>query len=519
MELKKRLIAVFALFLLVINIINFIILSVITNHSTSLTSDATSASSGQTLLCINAPPSITTIADQSATVGTAYTLQVTATDANNHSLSYIDNTSLFAINQSGYISFTPGSGDVGSSNILITVQDNTACSNNETTDTFTLTIAEAAPAPAAVTGAAGGGGGGVSAKKLEEVPPLKRSFTLSEEIIKVNVKQSQKLEKKIKITNNGEVPIKITILESHLDSVITLNPAAFTLDVSEQKEVTITFNPTQDATPDIYTGLITFSADSSGLEKTLKVVLEVESDEILFDASVDLPRKTFQPGEELIAAVTVFNLQRISSYNVDITYTITDLQNTLYFEQKESVTFEDQASFTKTFPIPENFQPGTYIFGIRVVAGNSFGTATELFTIEGPTSIISPLPQLAPLEKAAAFLKKQLVWFALVIVIFLLLLLAILFSLIKRRHGGRRKEKGNGRTIVKHKIMTSNDSIRLRKRLAFLRETRREGLLEKEKYDKMKSEIEPLLEKIEKKGILPKYGQAKDKKDKTIYKK
>jgi len=97
MELKKRLIAVFALFLLVINIINFIILSVITNHSTSLTSDATSASSGQTLLCINAPPSITTIADQSATVGTAYTLQVTATDANNHSLSYIDNTSLFII--------------------------------------------------------------------------------------------------------------------------------------------------------------------------------------------------------------------------------------------------------------------------------------------------------------------------------------------------------------------------------------------------------------------------------------
>ena len=162
---KKWLIALVVL----VSLSSVFFVYVFLNKYDTLTAGAT-AGTGEVSFCINNPPSITAIADQNATSGAAFSLTVTASDSDSgQTLSYADNTSLFAISSSGVISFTPTSSDVGAHDILITVSDNSACTGRSATDVFTLTIAagtEPSPSPAPSGGGGGGGGGRGIAEKF-----------------------------------------------------------------------------------------------------------------------------------------------------------------------------------------------------------------------------------------------------------------------------------------------------------------------------------------------------------------
>ena len=69
---------------------------------------------------INNPPILAAIGNRIAVEGELFTLQVTATDADNDTLTYYANTSLFTINPTtGLISFTPTLVQVGNYSINI----------------------------------------------------------------------------------------------------------------------------------------------------------------------------------------------------------------------------------------------------------------------------------------------------------------------------------------------------------------------------------------------------------------
>lgn len=73
---------------------------------------------------VNDPPTVDQLADQLTYADTLTEIQVHADDVDNDPLTYYDNTSLFDINQNtGFISFTPGTGDIGNHSILINVSD------------------------------------------------------------------------------------------------------------------------------------------------------------------------------------------------------------------------------------------------------------------------------------------------------------------------------------------------------------------------------------------------------------
>ena len=99
-------------------------------------------------LCSNNPPPITAIGDQKARVGEEFALQVNANSRiNNALLRYYDNTSLFKIDNSGYIAFTPNKNHT-SQYVLITVKDDSGCANKNSTEIFLLTIINSEPSTA-----------------------------------------------------------------------------------------------------------------------------------------------------------------------------------------------------------------------------------------------------------------------------------------------------------------------------------------------------------------------------------
>lgn len=505
MELKRRLIIVFTFLLISVNIIQFIVVWTITGNATGLSSvcintppdltaiidqtatvneaftlqiNATDNNSGQTLTyldntsifninssgaisftpsssdagnhsilisvqddsgcansnvsddfylnisavsCNNTEPSITTIPDQSATAGTAFSYQVSASDADlPTTLTYYDNTSLFDIDSAGLISFTPQSADVGTHSILITVGDNSTCSNTNATDTFVLTIsaaAEAAPAPSAP--AAGGGGGAAPSRVKEEVvpPPAGLSFESSEEILKVTIRPSQELERRITVRNTGDVALVMKVLNP-LASLLAVSPEKFTLQPGEEKEVTFLFNFNKNAEPGVYMKLIAMvgSAEGKTIARYISTVMEVESEEVIVDASLDILRKKLLPGEDIRAAVTLFNLRK-GAADVTLWYLVLDSNGRIISETKETLRIDEQVSFTKTIPLPE-LKSGPYLLALRILALNSFASATELFVIE------SPLPPV--LERPVTPMTIPILFMAIVILVAAVLVMTYL---------------------------------------------------------------------------------------------
>ncbi|MBI1969505.1 hypothetical protein HYS48_02315 [Candidatus Woesearchaeota archaeon] len=92
-------------------------------------------------ICINHPPTITSIEDDVANVGVQFSKLVQASDTDGDTLTFSDDTSLFDINSgSGLIEFTPVAGQGGTYTITITVKDDTTCVKNDDTDTFQLIV-------------------------------------------------------------------------------------------------------------------------------------------------------------------------------------------------------------------------------------------------------------------------------------------------------------------------------------------------------------------------------------------
>ncbi len=105
-----------------------------------LTGGATSTTSGEVLICIDNPPALTDISNYALYFGSAFALQVVASDEDDTSLTYYDNSSLFEINQSGYINFTSTQDQAGTYHILITVEDDAGCLALNSTEAFLLQI-------------------------------------------------------------------------------------------------------------------------------------------------------------------------------------------------------------------------------------------------------------------------------------------------------------------------------------------------------------------------------------------
>jgi hypothetical protein len=85
-----------------------------------------------TVLNLNRPPVLSTIGEQVATQDEPFYYIVDASDPDNDTLSFYDNTSLFEIEDNGTISFTPTNADVGEHYINITVVDSNGAMTSQT---------------------------------------------------------------------------------------------------------------------------------------------------------------------------------------------------------------------------------------------------------------------------------------------------------------------------------------------------------------------------------------------------
>jgi len=113
------------------------------SHTVNITvTDSGAAVDTQTIVFTvsgsNDAPTITAITDKTVDQGSNLLVQVAATDDDQDTLSYSDNTTMFDINAtSGLINFTPTNADVGNHSILVTVSDG---NGGQASTSFKITV-------------------------------------------------------------------------------------------------------------------------------------------------------------------------------------------------------------------------------------------------------------------------------------------------------------------------------------------------------------------------------------------
>ena len=254
------------------------------------------------------------------------------------------------------------------SELIFNVTEFSTYSAEETSETISISTPSSG----------GGGGGGGETKKTEEKD--KGDFDVDAENIIVKLKTSETKSKSIVITNNGTRKEKMYVNIDFYNA--KLSESEFELNVNESRNIVIDFFARENTTPDLYVHKLQVS-NEFGLSKIIPVAIEIISKRSLFDVKIQIPEKfkVVNPGDEVLAGVSIYNLGEIKRADADVSYIVKDSDGNITFIESESVAVETQTSLIKTIKIPENAKPGYYFVYVMVKYENEVASAAAVLKV------------------------------------------------------------------------------------------------------------------------------------------
>lgn len=137
-----------------------------------------------------------------------------------------------------------------------------------------------------------------------------------------------------------------------------------------------------------YVGTIKITGPSDSM--MIPVILEVESDIVLFDVNLDIPPaySSIEQGEKLIYQTKIFDLtasgglqEGLGSVSVNVEHTVYDLKGSILLTQSEQQIVNKQSQITNTIDFPQGFVSGVYVLSTIVNYKNSSGISSQTFEI------------------------------------------------------------------------------------------------------------------------------------------
>ncbi len=342
------------------------------------------------------------------------------------------------------------------------------------------------------TAGGGGGGGGI-------VSEVKSSFKTNLDLIKIQIQQGETFTRTLKITNDGEKSLDFALTTNKPTKLLTINPSSFALRVGESKDVKLKFKIPTNYPLGVYPNKLLIQTNKPS--KEIPIVIEVESLNIMFDVSLDIPAqyKEIDPGKTIKIDMILFNMKRIGLSNVTINYIIKSLTGEIIFHEKEEVEVNEQASFSKFINIPENTKPGDYVFIVQTQYADSIGTTSELFLIKEPLLGIPPGKRIEQAIKTTTTTLTPIILLSVIIILSLVLYEYRKFHGLRKLHA---KKLSKIRHNIKRKA-TSKQKLKeqktiLTKKLKSLEEGFKKGYISNSSYLKGKRKIKAKLQKLHK---------------------
>ena len=204
----------------------------------------------------------------------------------------------------------------------------------------------------------------------------KKSFDINNALLKVVVIEGKNTSKLLEVISYKDNEFGIL---SDLDFV-QISEMQFSLKEGEEKEIEVLFN-SEGLDPGVYFGELVLS---NGEVFRIPVIMEVESEDILFDGNINVPLEyvNVYSGENMVIENKLFNLENIGIENIEVTYLVKSLSGKVIFYDEENIAVGSQLLNTKVITIPEDAEIGSYVFSSVIKYKNSVGTSSYLFEVK-----------------------------------------------------------------------------------------------------------------------------------------
>jgi hypothetical protein len=227
-----------------------------------------------------------------------------------------------------------------------------------------------------------GGGGGGSPATLKD---LRYDFRLDKKEIKATLKIGRDDKTTLEIRNLGTEKISLSLDIEELRDFVSISDYNFDLNAGERKTIIINMIGKRFG---LFVGRLILTTQN--VIKSIPIILEIESQDALFDAKLDIPSnfKQIAQDQDLRAQITLFNVLG-GKVDVMVNYLIKDLQGNLITEESETFAVEKQSSYVKIFDLPPDLNPGQYVAAIEVRYANSYALSSQMFEVLTEEELIS----------------------------------------------------------------------------------------------------------------------------------
>jgi len=221
------------------------------------------------------------------------------------------------------------------------------------------------------------------------------SFDVDNPLIKGAVRAGESITDRFIVSNSGSFG-EFSVEVDSKSEFISVDKKSFVLGSKAQQDVSVSLD-SKGLREGVYIGRVLVHKD--GVSKSVPIILEVESRNLLFDTASELPSNTLSifPGGDLEVDLRVFNL-RSPDKKVSLNYVISDFEGNIIFSDTQDLEVERRIQLFKIFEIPRYLELGNYVFYVVVSSGDrsSIGASSFMFSVSDRTSL-APGTSFSPL--------------------------------------------------------------------------------------------------------------------------
>ena len=316
---------------------------------------------------------------------------------------------------------------------------------------------------------------------------LEKDFEVNALVIKSVINEGESLSNPVKIINHGKEQ-KFNIDYFSENNFIFVEPESFLIGANEEKMFNAIFN-SKDYPAGVYFGEIAVKGEKDSI--SIPAILEIETPSIDFDVSPEIAPSYSQvlPGGEFAANIKIYNM-KLESKEVSLHYAIKNREGNIILSESQDLDVLDEVQITKTFLLPEEIEPGNYVFSILAIGKNSgsVGTSSALFDVALSLSPLAGRPFSYYLDLA-------------LVIIFVLIVSFLVINYYWNKRLVSSVKEWNQKIVDIKKIKFSDIGKEIRKleyKKSLLEIAYKKRYIKKDSYEEGKRRVDLLIKKLKK---------------------
>ncbi len=222
----------------------------------------------------------------------------------------------------------------------------------------------------------------ISYDVIGEIPKIitEADFSVSDDLIRVAVKQGEEERRTIQISNTGTEDLIFNISVQGINDFMIVGEEYFKIAEGKIKVLTLDFFAKEDEFPDIHTGKIIIR-DQTGAERVINVIVEVRPKKAFFDVVASTDNKVVSQGSELKSDIRIINAGDLRNVDILLYYAIKGFDGRIYTFKEESIAIEEELNLVRFLEISKDIPEGVYVFLARVTYEGETAVSSYDFTV------------------------------------------------------------------------------------------------------------------------------------------